>query len=450
MSIRAMTRYGKTTAATLGVAKYIMLNPDRKIPLIGPQKEQAGILRRYMADWIVESPMLLELSDIDTTGAGRVRIKKEVSKNRLTFKNGCEYEVFSAYHDANRIMGFGGDLVIVDEACLVGGTAYAKIMRMLGDDPTISTLIELYNPWNTDNKAYEHFLDPAYHKIHVGWQQAVLEGRTTLDFVVEMERDLTPLEFVVLYKSDFPEQSEDSLFSLADINRAKGIKMDIGREITALQEELSRPEKLSEGEYAGFQKDASEYRWRISCDVADKGLDETVIFDGFRKGPSYQVIGTYAEPKSENTSVAGKINMRIRERVELYPDFKGEVIIDIIGIGTGVVSMVKEYVRNKEYQNKVKVIGAHFGEGFKKKDKRKLYFQNQKAFNYFRLSDMMKEGLVHIPDAVKLTTQLVSIKWDLTSTEKKIIVDPEDYSPDWACALVYFTWMDARQLVYAV
>ncbi len=41
------------------------------------------------------------------------------------------------------------------------------------------------------------------------------------------------------------------------------------------------------------------------------------------------------------------------------------------------------------------------------------------------------------------------MKWELTSTEKKRVVDPEDYSPDWADALVYLIWKDSSELAFA-
>ena len=47
ISISAMTRYGKTFCVSLGVCLFIMLNEDKKIALIAPQREQAQIIRNY-------------------------------------------------------------------------------------------------------------------------------------------------------------------------------------------------------------------------------------------------------------------------------------------------------------------------------------------------------------------------------------------------------------------
>jgi hypothetical protein len=216
--ISAMTRYGKTLCVSLGIALYILLNKDKRICIIGPQKEQAEVVKDYLSVLITTCPMLLAVAEI--TASGPLRLDKEASKKRLTFKNGCEYEVFSAEGDANRLMGHGGDVVIVDEACLIDFEVYGKIMRMLGDDASGSILIELFNPWDRSTKAFEHWNDPIYFKLKIPWQQAVREGRTTAEFVEEQRKELTSLQFTVLYDSEFPDKAEDAVHTLTDIQKA--------------------------------------------------------------------------------------------------------------------------------------------------------------------------------------------------------------------------------------
>ena len=41
------------------------------------------------------------------------------------------------------------------------------------------------------------------------------------------------------------------------------------------------------------------------------------------------------------------------------------------------------------------------------------------------------------------------MKWELSSSEKKKVVDPEYYSPDQADALVQFVWKDFSELDFA-
>ena len=101
--------------------------------------------------------------------------------------------------------------------CLVKNEAYTKILRMLGDNPEKSTLIELYNPWNKNNKAYDHSLDPDFYHIRIDWKDALREGITTQEFIDSQRKDITPLEFTVLYDSQFPSQSEDAVFDMSKV-----------------------------------------------------------------------------------------------------------------------------------------------------------------------------------------------------------------------------------------
>lgn len=411
LSICAMTRYGKTFCVALGIALHILMNKNKKIPLIAPRIEQAGILRDYMAELVLICKPLAEIAEFDAR-SGIDRLKKEASKSRLTFKNGCEYRIFSAHGDAAGLMGFGvgsgGGIIVKDEAALIDDKANAKIMRMVGDNPEEAMIVELMNPWERGSKAYEHWVDPTWDHIHIGWRQALREGRTTQEHIDEQRKELTPLEFTVLYESEFPEQSEDSIFNLSKVRQAETSKIDLSK-----KEEVIKV---------------------ISSDVADKGLDRTVIYWGYEKQGDYQVKDYYSEPQSENTAVAGRI-------IDLIVNFigkkdPGRVNIDCIGVGTGVVSMVNEFVYENGYDN-VQVNGCHFGQAPRKKER----FSNKKAENYFRLKDLLDAGQIKIPKIKELNLQLMQMKWEFNSKKKIKILDPLK-SPDFSDGLVYFVWDD--------
>ena len=440
ISISAMTRYGKSQAVAIAIALLIDLNKNLKVAFIGPKQEQAGILRQYMAELIMKDPDLLSKAQISVEGEGR--IMKEASRKRMTFTNGCEYRVFSAEGEAERLMGFGADVVVCDEACLIGRTAYTKILRMLGDSPETSMLIELYNPWERDNVAFEHTLDPNFEVIHIGYGQAIKEGRTTELFVEEQRKALTPIEFTVLYESKFPEESEDSLFNLAKIEIAENQKFNFESELNEIEAKLKESHKYKEIEIKQFKEEVKKYKKIISCDPADKGLDESVFYWGTQKENKYEVNGYYSEPKTESMNLVG----RIVEKAENFIGRKvpGVIFIDRIGIGAGPLSRIREVLSEKGYKN-IKVIGAHFGEAAVKKD----HYQNKKAENYFRLQSIFNDGLISIPIERKLKSQLIAMKWELNSSSKRKIIDPEDKSPDWADALVYFIWRDDKELSFS-
>jgi len=404
--INAMTRYGKSQSVAWGVALLILLNQNTKVALIGPTRDQTAIIRNYIAEIIATSPIFEGLVDI-TKGSGLEKLRQEASRKRYTFANGCELRILSAHGEAEGLMGFGADVVIIDEAALIGNDAYAKILRMLGDNADSSVLIELANPWDASTKYYEHYISPRFKTIHIGWEKALSEGRITQEFVDEMRHELTPIEFTVLYESNFPAESIDALFRLSDVQRAQ-------------------EQEFEDGEIG-----------IISADPADKGIDHTVIMYGtLTKDGVYKLKDIYNEPISDNMQIAGKIISWTKEK-KVH-----RVNIDCIGVGIGVLSRVKEVLSGSS----IKVTACHYGESPASVHNSsnvptlaKKRFINKKAENYFRLRSLFEDGLIQIPKHHTLIKELLSMKWELTSSGKIKIIDP-DKSPDYADALVYLVW----------
>ena len=402
-----MTRFGKSLCVAIAIALSFIIFTNQKAIFIAPTVEQSMILRDYLANLIQACPELKSIADMSVPDEDKFRAR--TSRSYQTFTNGCNYRVFTAHDEADSLMGHGlgidGGILIVDEACQIKDKAYTKIIRMLGDNPENSVLVELYNPWTRSCKAFQHSLDPDFHHIQIGYKQALLEGRANKRFIEQQRNELTPLEFTVLYESKFPAQSEDALFNLDSINQCfDGPNFDTPNLI-------------------------------ISCDVADKGLDKTIIMIGkkHKQTHEYFIEKIYSEDRSENTQVAGKI---ISLMVNYRHNFeKITVFIDKIGVGTGVLSMVNEY--NKAHQLGIEVVGCHFGEKAEESER----FMNKKAENYFRLKDLFDNKQITIPQDKNLIKELTSISWKFSSTNKILIVDP-DKSPDYADALVYFTWKD--------
>lgn len=428
ITISAMTRYGKSQVIAITVGLYLLLATNKKVFFIAPTREQATILRNYLNDLVLACPLLLELSDMNLENT-EDRFKKEVSKSRVTFKNGNEYRVFTAGTDGQGMMGFGlnkGGMVIIDEATKIPRDAYTKIIRMLGDNPEDSKIIELYNPWDKDNKAYEHSISDEWTHYQIGWELALEEGRVTKDFVESQRKELTPIEFTVLYESHFPDTSEDSIFNFHTVKEAE-------------DKELVKGDCIS----------------IISADIADKGLDKTVLMYGYKNLDTgeFKVEEIYSENISDNMGVAGKIVSWFEEKGA------DRINIDTIGVGIGVVSRVKELIGNRTEVN-----ACHYGEGVgalgkeskpypseslaeRKSDSVRKRFMNRKAEQFFRLKDLFQERLISFPKNQVLITELMNMKWELTSSGKIKIIDPETKSPDYADSLVYFIWEVENKVV---
>ena len=439
INISAYTRYGKTQIVAIALCLFLIFNKNKKIKLIGPTEDQAGLLRDYMSELVTDSIILSNLADLDRDK--KDKLNKESSKKRMTFKNGMEYRVNTAHGKGFASMGMGGDIVVIDESAMVSRESYTKIVRMLGDDPENSILIELYNPWDRDTKAFDHSISDKFERIQIGYEIGIKEGRITKEFVDEMRDEMTSLEFEVLYESRFPEQSEDSIFHLGKIKKAPNIGIDFKPEIKKILSMLENASKYREFDIVKAKKDLDQFRAIISADIADKGKDHSVMFWGYRKERFYQVTGHYSEPKTENMDFAGRVINKIKEIGRII---KIEVNIDCIGVGTGVLSRVREWVRENRYTN-VKITACHFGEGAINKER----FMNKKAENYFRLKEIFDDNHIKTLDLRELTTQLVAMKWEFSSSGKIKIIDPDGYSPDESDSLVYFVWDDKKSLSFA-
>lgn len=392
--ISCMTRYGKTRSVAIAILLYILMNKNKRILLLAPSQSQTTILRNYVAEMITRSSKFSSL----LTHATGASLQSEVSKTRITFINGCELITLTAEGKAERLMGWGGDLIVMDESCLINHEVYrSKISRMLGDNPE-SILVEISNPWHVNNQFYEHWTSPEFTKIHVGYETALQEGRIDLQFLEEQRENLTPIEFQVLYESDFPDESDDGIFNYGRIKEAL------------------IPKKVK-GEII------------LGCDVADKGTDRTVIMTARTDGLTYNIEDIYSEAKSENTDISGRLVKMQEEKIAM------SINVDSIGIGVGVVSMLKENVKNRHCE----IISCHFGQ--KARDTKR--FANKKAEMYFRLKDLFDQGMIHIPEHKQLIKELLSMRWVHTSAGKIKIIDP-DRSPDFADALVYTTWRQNR------
>ena len=108
------------------------------------------------------------------------------------------------------MMGFAYKTIIVDETDEIPETAYTKIYRMLVEDPE-AQLIEIGNPWFLGH-FYRHHNDPEWLKIHIPWQECVAAGRMTQADVEDQRKNMTSLEFQVLYDACFPDEVEMAIF----------------------------------------------------------------------------------------------------------------------------------------------------------------------------------------------------------------------------------------------
>lgn len=72
-----------------------MLRPGEKIRLIGPTGDHAKIIMDYILNHLSDHETIVE--SLSATGGGSVKdLSKELSKEKITFKNGSEISVLAA------------------------------------------------------------------------------------------------------------------------------------------------------------------------------------------------------------------------------------------------------------------------------------------------------------------------------------------------------------------
>lgn len=409
--ICCMTRYGKSWSVARGILLWIASHPNKRLAIVAPTADKTSIIRNYFANLVTECPFFLDLLDLERTGAARIR--REVSHTRMTWKNGVETKTLSADGRGAALMGFGADKVIVDETCDIPYEVYrAKITRMLGDNPD-TTYVEIGNPWHRDNQMWEHWTNPDWCHIHVGYKIALEDGRITRDFLEEQRATLTDREFQVLYSAEFPETSEDALINWEWIERS-------------YKKERTTPE--------------GAVRVFAGVDVAEQGNDLTVVTIGSIDNNGYwRILGLESWGKTDLMPTVGRL-------VPILERYNVDVVrVDANGIGSGVYGRLSEMRTEGRVSSKVVPFKGGISPSSNTSKER---FMNANAESYWYLRGLFENGKIELPARRELVTQLSRMKWEFTSAQKIRIRRPgekegdtsEEKSPDFADSLNILCW----------
>lgn len=375
--IWAATRAGKSFTVALATLITAIVYDGLKIRIIAPTENHARIIMNYIIEHLTDHPLIVEQLPFQVTT--QERLKKTLSKNKITFKNGSEIMILSATLSAQGrgIVGFGGDMIIVDEAEQIPADIIReKIMRMLGDNPNASIIL-LGNPVNK-GYMYEQSRKEGWVKIRIGWKECVKAGRFTQEFVEERKADLSPEQFTIWYEAEYPSEYEDTLIPWDKINESVG------------------KFSLTEGDYL------------VSCDVAEYGEDSTVITVArYHKG-YYHVERQMEFKKTDPFKTAERL-------VSIAHEKKAKaIIIDDTGGSYGVARKCRELSQRTPFR----VIGKRFGN--RPEDPQ---FLNVKTELYWKLRNLFLEGRISIPNNSILKEQLNQARYETTSTGKLVILD---------------------------
>lgn len=395
---RATTQAGKSFVLGYGIAALAGLTPNRKIGILAPTSEQYKIIMNYVVDAFLNSEYLISKLPLSIKGMGAEKLKKELTKTKLTLFNGSSIQCISAdiKGKGTKLIGHGfSDLFIDELESIPVNLIKTKVMRMLGKEKD-SFIFCLSNPIKR-GYGYEKLHDVNWNNIKIGWRECVEAGRFTKEFIEERKKDMTELQFRIWFESEYPDKTENQLIKRSDIEHAVRKSPEI-KEI---------PLKL------------------LGVDVARFGSDLTVLVYVEVFGGLHVIKEIHFFSQIDTMNTASKV-IELEERIGF-----NKIIVDDVGVGGGVFDAL-----NKREGFQSKIIAFNGGNSPPKLYKEK--FINQKAFYYNQLNVLFEQGNIIIPNHQQLIRELEQIKVEFPEAGKMKVVKAEEgeKSPDFADALM--------------
>jgi len=408
----ASTRAGKSLAMSIGIILLACFRIE-KIRLIAPTVDHTKIVMGYVIQHFLDHEICSSQLMIDTKGMGVERLKKELTKQKMTLKNGSDIMSITANiaSEGRSLVGWGGTAIFVDEAeQITAEIMRTKVMRMLGDSPDASIFL-IGNPV-THGYMWEKSTDPNWDFMKIDWKMCVAENRMTQEFIDERRDEMTSTEFAIWYAADWPEELEDQLFTQEDLDNIKAPLTSEEKELLTLEADETR----------------------LGCDIARFGVDYTVLYKAERYDEVWFLTESKHFEKKNLMETTGNI-----VKWDMKENFDA-INVDDPGLGGGVTDRLKEIDQTTSRTNAF--IGGEAPWKMKRKltkkeeEDNKLYL-NKKAFYYKSFESMARKGLVRLADeknGYRLMNELKKMRYEFTSNGKMKIIDPEDKSPDWADA----------------
>ncbi len=143
----------------------------------------------------------------------------------------------------------------------------------------------------------------------------------------------------------------------------------------------------------------------LAVDPARLGPDRTIL--AVRRGPVLEEI--VALPRADTMTTVGRLGMEAHRRGVTrrhstgyqYETIggNGEFIVDVVGLGGGIVDRLKELGYSV----------AAFNGGSRPRDRKR--FANARAEAYWRLRDLLETGAIALPRDEGLFEELAAVRW---------------------------------------
>lgn len=226
--------------------------------------------------------------------------------------------------------------------------------------------------------------------------------------------------------------------------RVLGEFPDQGEESLLRRSWLERAAQTWEAEKRTPDPDREEVEPVVAVDPARYGTDATAV--AVRRGMVLEEIRTWSRVDLMET--VGRVQEVLHEAgVERFIDApgveqgRGEVIVDSVGVGSGVVDRLDE----EQYA------ASGFKASRKARDAER--FMNARAEAYWELRERLEDGRIALPRDEELFDELLAIRWRASSGGKVRLESKADLrdrigrSPDRADAVVMAFYSNSRRRV---
>ena len=323
------------------------------------------------------------------------------------------YAMGLSAENADQFQGFHSPnmLIVVDEAEGVSDEIYEAIeavmtaadplLLLIGNPTTVSGAFR--RAFYEERQLYDTITISALDSPNVQAGKTVVPGLTSSRWVEE--RKETWGEDNPIYRArvlgEFPDQAEDTLISLSDIEAAAQ-RWAAG----------NQAESVADVEMPGEVV--------LAVDVARFGSDRSVILR--REGDRVMEIRTFRD--MDTMQLAGWVAAAIRET---SPE---RICVDEIGVGAGVVDRLKEQGHPVQ------------GINVARRAQQERLFSNVRAEGYWRLKELFASGEIAIPNDHQLMGELAALRYSFDS-QGRVLMESKDAmrqrglpSPDKADALM--------------
>lgn len=364
------------------------------------------------------------LLDWDEIGREPLNERTELLTLNLKLGHGEAFAVAS--DDPTAIEGAHGDqlLYIYDEAKAISDETFDATEGAFSGAGT-DTDVEAYalassTPGAPIGRFYDiHKRKPGFedwHAIHITKQDTIDAGRVSLEWADQRKRQWGARSAVYLNRVDgeFAASDEDSVIPLAWVEAA-----------------IERWKLLKDAdELVGERLD------HVGVDVARSGADKTVL--ALRYGNRISELRrSDGQPTTDTTG-------RVEGILALDPVKRASAIVDVIGIGAGVVDQLREHGK--------KVVPFNASEKCEKKDKSgELGFVNCRSAAWWHLRELLDPDDDHelaLPDDDKLIGDLTAPTWRVMSGGRIQVESKDDIkkrlkrSTDDGDAVIQAFWPD--------